>query len=202
MPRMYTPCAVPWLPTSLRAVLLVILHECRLISDAMASTPLASQNFRQAFHRHGSSSMDRGGNGSAEPNESTHLLHRITQTDDGTPYYKHENAAVRWPFMVLHVTWEIAKSNYVNVLLVFVPLGIIAGLLDWSPVAQFCLNFVAIIPLASLLAFATEELAVPLGQTLGGLLNATFGNAVELIVSVSILVLRRLLTCYRLALSR
>jgi len=42
----------------------------------------------------------------------------------------------------------------------------------------------AIIPLASLLAFATEELAVPLGQTIGGLLNATFGNAVELIVSI------------------
>jgi Ca2+:H+ antiporter len=54
--------------------------------------------------------------------------------------------------------------------------------MEWSPVAQFTLNFVAIIPLASLLAFATEELAVPLGQTLGGLLNATFGNAVELIV--------------------
>lgn len=54
--------------------------------------------------------------------------------------------------------------------------------MDWSPVAQFTLNFIAIVPLASLLAFATEELAVPLGQTLGGLLNATFGNAVELIV--------------------
>lgn len=85
--------------------------------------------------------------------------------------------------MVLHTTWEILKSNYVNILLVFVPLGIIAGILDWSPVAQFVLNFIAIIPLAALLAFATEELAVPLGQTLGGLLNATFGNAVELIVS-------------------
>jgi len=62
--------------------------------------------------------------------------------------------------------------------------GILSGLLNWSPVLQFVLNFVAIIPLASLLAFATEELAVPLGQTLGGLLNATFGNAVELIVSI------------------
>lgn len=89
---------------------------------------------------------------------------------------------MRWPFKVFHLTWEIFKTNYVNVLLVFVPIGIIAGLLDWSPVLQFTLNFVAIIPLASLLAFATEELAVPLGQTLGGLLNATFGNAVELIV--------------------
>ena len=145
----------------------------------MASAPPASQNFRSAFYRH--ASMDPG-NGSAEPNESTHLLRRITTTDSGTPYYKHENKAVRWPFMVFHLTWEVFKTNYVNVLLVFVPIGILAGLLDWSPVAQFTLNFVAIMPLASLLAFATEELAVPLGQTLGGLLNATFGNAVELIV--------------------
>ncbi len=48
--------------------------------------------------------------------------------------------------------------------------------------ATFILNFLAIIPLASLLSFATEELSVKLGQTLGGLLNASFGNAVELIV--------------------
>jgi Ca2+:H+ antiporter len=145
------------------------------------AAPSAQQNYRSAFLRHASVSMDRG-NGSAEPNENTHLLDRMTRTDSGTPYYKSENKAIRYPFLVLHVTWEICKSNYVNVLLVFVPIGIISGLLDWSPVSQFCLNFIAIVPLASLLAFATEELAVPLGQTLGGLLNATFGNAVELIV--------------------
>ena len=75
-------------------------------------------------------------------------------------------------------------SNYVNVLLVFVPLGIIAGIMHWSPVAVFVLNFIAIMPLAALLSFATEELSAKLGQTLGGLCNATFGNAVELIVSL------------------
>ncbi|MGR5679626.1 hypothetical protein ACTZFK_26000, partial [Escherichia coli] len=48
----------------------------------------------------------------------------------------------------------------------------------------FILNFFAIVPLASLLSFATEELAATLGQALGGLMNATFGNAVELIVSL------------------
>jgi Ca2+:H+ antiporter len=82
------------------------------------------------------------------------------------------------------VTWEILRTNYVNVLLVFVPIGILAGILKWAPAMQFIFNFIAIIPLAALLAFATEELAVPLGQTIGGLLNATFGNAVELIVSI------------------
>lgn len=158
-----------------------------------ASDDVAASKIRSAFNRAGSdlrtltntsTTNMEDGNGSAEPNEGTHLLHRMVRTDSGTPYYKHENRAVRWPSQVLHTTYEILKTNYVNVFLVFVPLGIIAGIADWSPVLQFTLNFIAIIPLASLLAFATEELAVPLGQTLGGLLNATFGNAVELIVSL------------------
>lgn len=130
-------------------------------------------------------------NGTADADERTGLLnhaqehvHRIGRTNTGTPYYKHSNAAIRWPSQLVHTTWEVLKTNYVNVLLVFVPLGIVSGLAKWSPVLQFVLNFIAIIPLASLLAFATEELAIPLGQTLGGLLNATFGNAVELIVSI------------------
>lgn len=83
-----------------------------------------------------------------------------------------------------HAIHAIFFENYVNVLLIFVPLGILAELLGWSPVARFTLNFFAIIPLASLLSFATEELALQVGESLGGLLNASFGNAVELIVSV------------------
>ena len=47
------------------------------------------------------------------------------------------------------------------------------------------LNFLAIIPLAAVLSFATEEISVNLGEALGGLLNATFGNAVELIVKTT-----------------
>jgi Ca2+:H+ antiporter len=84
----------------------------------------------------------------------------------------------------LHLTWFTLASNYVNVnvLLVFVPLGIASYNFEWGPTAIFTLNFLAIIPLASLLSFATEELAVTMGQTLGGLINATLGNAVELIV--------------------
>ena len=76
----------------------------------------------------------------------------------------------------------ILVSNYVNVLLVFVPLGIVAGALGWPAEAIFVLNFMAIIPLAALLSFATEELSLKVGETIGGLMNATFGNAVELIV--------------------
>lgn len=83
----------------------------------------------------------------------------------------------------LHLTWQTLSSNYVNVLLVFVPVGIVLGALDMNPTAVFIVNFLAIMPLAALLSFATEELSAKMGQTLGGLMNASFGNAVELIVS-------------------
>lgn len=89
---------------------------------------------------------------------------------------------VRWPARGFTITKITLLSNYVNILLIFVPLGIIAGAMHWSPTAVFILNFFAIIPLAAVLSFATEEISMNLGETLGGLLNATFGNAVELIV--------------------
>ncbi|KAL2758757.1 hypothetical protein ACRALDRAFT_1068982 [Sodiomyces alcalophilus JCM 7366] len=101
-----------------------------------------------------------------------------------TPGLHSSNVIVR----CLASFWDIAKatlySNYVNVLLIFVPLGIVAGEVGWSPATVFTLNFIAIVPLAAVLSFATEELAARLGESLGGLLNATFGNAVELIVCI------------------
>jgi Ca2+:H+ antiporter len=98
-----------------------------------------------------------------------------------------ENKFVRIPAQVLHITKVTLYSNYVNILLVFVPLGIVAGAMGWNPTTVFILNFFAIVPLAAVLSFATEEISVKLGQTMGGLLNATFGNAVELIVSLKVL---------------
>ncbi|KAI9346348.1 calcium/proton exchanger [Pilaira anomala] len=56
--------------------------------------------------------------------------------------------------------------------------------MDASPTVVFSLNFIAIIPLAKLLGFATEEIALRSGSTIGALLNATFGNAVELILGI------------------
>ena len=66
-------------------------------------------------------------------------------------------------------------NSWINVLLVFVPIGIAAKYAGLAPVAIFILNFIAIIPLAAMLSFATEELALRVGETLGGLLNASFG---------------------------
>ncbi|KAL7747286.1 hypothetical protein RI367_007340 [Sorochytrium milnesiophthora] len=80
--------------------------------------------------------------------------------------------------------WTTLRLSPLNLLLLCIPLGIAAGSLEWNSVAVFWINFFAIVPLAKLLGFATEELALRTNQTIGGLLNATFGNAVELIVSI------------------
>lgn len=116
------------------------------------------------------------GRPSGGPSESDALLPRPASERRRSTTWQHI------PRQVVRTTWATLLSNYVNVLLVFVPLGILAGALHWNPTAVFVLNFIAIIPLASLLSFATEEISAKLGQTLGGLMNATFGNAVELIV--------------------
>jgi Ca2+:H+ antiporter len=69
---------------------------------------------------------------------------------------------------------NVAKSSVLNLLLVFIPLGIIAGHLEWSAGTTFALNFLAIVPLAKLLGLATEDLALRVGQTVGGLLNGLY----------------------------
>ena len=74
-------------------------------------------------------------------------------------------------------------SNYANFMLVFVPIGVVLGVIESNPAAVFIAKFLAIVPLAALLSFATEGLSVMLGQVVGGVTNAIFGNAVELIVS-------------------
>ena len=66
-------------------------------------------------------------------------------------------------------------NSPINVLLVAVPIGIALKYAHVDPVAVFIVNFVAIVPLAGLLSYATEEIAITVGETLGGLLNASFG---------------------------
>ena len=121
------------------------------------------------------------GNGFAESNERTGLLSHLRSGN--THFREDERPWVRWPAQFAWFSYKTLASSYVNIFLIFVPIGIIAGAMGWSPTAVFTLNFIAIIPLAALLSFATEELSAKLGQTIGGLMNATFGNAVELIVS-------------------
>ncbi|MDV2999550.1 MAG: Ca(2+)/H(+) antiporter [Chroococcopsis gigantea SAG 12.99] len=77
-----------------------------------------------------------------------------------------------------------AKNNIFLLMLIFVPIAIGAEWLKASPLLVFGLSAVAIIPLAFLIAEETEGIAAIIGPTLGGLLNATFGNLTEMVVSV------------------
>ncbi|MCX7706672.1 MAG: calcium/proton exchanger [Anaerolineae bacterium] len=74
--------------------------------------------------------------------------------------------------------------RYLNLLLLFAPIAILGRFLDWSPTLLFITSALAVIPTAGILGQATEELAVHTGPRFGGLLNATLGNAAELIITL------------------
>ncbi len=71
-----------------------------------------------------------------------------------------------------------------NLLLLLVPVAVVARVQEWSPSLVFGLSALAIVPLASWLGKATEELAARTSAGIGALLNATFGNATELIIAL------------------
>ncbi|KAH9483877.1 Vacuolar calcium ion transporter [Psilocybe cubensis] len=104
------------------------------------------------------------------------LSHKLTAflTAEGEPSFLE---SYRWFFF----------DSYFNILLVFVPLSAIAHHLNWDAGLRFTFSFFAIMPLAKLLGDSTEQMSAKLGQTLAGLLNASFGNAVEIIVGVAAL---------------
>ncbi|MBP6822197.1 MAG: calcium/proton exchanger [Acidobacteria bacterium] len=77
-----------------------------------------------------------------------------------------------------------APKNLLNWFLIFVPVAAILEFMHASPLAIFAASALAIIPLAGWMGRATEHLAEKLGQGIGGLLNATFGNAAELIIAL------------------
>lgn len=70
-----------------------------------------------------------------------------------------------------------------RLMLLFVPVSIIAEFMHLSPTIIFILSALAIVPLAGLMGEATEEITFYSGPRTGGFLNATFGNATELIIA-------------------
>jgi Ca2+:H+ antiporter len=82
---------------------------------------------------------------------------------------------------------SLSPSSILNFLLVFVPVPILGHFLGWAPTIVFVTACLGIIPLAGLMGKATEYLSERVGTGVGGLLNATFGNAAELIISFAAL---------------
>jgi Ca2+:H+ antiporter len=78
----------------------------------------------------------------------------------------------------------LSKNNLFLFLLIFIPVSLAAKFLHWGDLIVFITAGLAILPLAAWMGTATEEIAVVVGPSLGGLLNATFGNATELIIAI------------------
>jgi Ca2+:H+ antiporter len=76
----------------------------------------------------------------------------------------------------------LADKPPLALMLIFIPLGFWAYKSGQDDKVVFSLNFLAVIPLAWLIGKATEDLAAVTGDVLGGLLNATFGNVVEMLL--------------------
>lgn len=75
------------------------------------------------------------------------------------------------------------RTSWINYLLLFIPLAFYFNITH-NPGMAFITSMVAIMPLAWLMGKATEDIALRTSESIGGLLNATFGNAAEMIIVV------------------
>ncbi|KAI1105573.1 calcium/proton exchanger [Jackrogersella minutella] len=109
---------------------------------------------------------------------------------EGTGSIVNQAGSKKRPNVIIETCLEFKKvllHSWINLFLVCVPVGIaIANIPNRNAGAAFGINAVAIIPLAALLSHATESVARKMGDTVGALLNVTFGNAVELIIFIAL----------------
>jgi Ca2+:H+ antiporter len=78
-------------------------------------------------------------------------------------------------------------ESWLNALLIFAPISLLLEVIHADPVWIFFGSALSIIPLAGLLGTATEQLTARVGAGIGGLLNASLGNAAELIIALAAL---------------
>ncbi|KAJ2225691.1 hypothetical protein GGF40_000831 [Coemansia sp. RSA 1286] len=144
-----------------------------------------SNNLSPNFDEEQMIAFNGPGNNNLHQNSSTANENRDAArlSDDSTSCEDSEDALT-----VLESLKNAARASWLNVLIVFVPLGYVAHFLRWPVISVFVLNYLAIIPLSALMGFATEEVSIRFGPTWGGVINAAFGNAVELIVAVIALI--------------
>src|SRR5512143_4165721 len=84
----------------------------------------------------------------------------------------------------MHTTLTYIRSRPISLMLIALPLTLAGELLHWPAPAIFVLAALGVVPLAAYIGEATEELAVHTSPRVGALLNATLGNAAELIITI------------------
>ncbi|KAI1192782.1 Sodium/calcium exchanger protein-domain-containing protein [Nemania serpens] len=135
---------------------------------------------------------DRGANVRSDSDAADKSTASASKAEESGTVVKPGDSEEKKPNIVVRfflTTKKVLFHSWINVGLVFVPVGIIvANIPNANAGAIFGINAVAIIPLAALLSYATESVARKMGDTVGALLNVTFGNAVELIIFIIALV--------------
>jgi Ca2+:H+ antiporter len=122
----------------------------------------------QGVLRRRASNKDRSSEATAQNSQETE------KPKKQRTFFKH--LTPKEPFTVRNQIQRTLFGSWINVLLLAAPVGITINYIhSVNRIAVFVVNFIAIVPLAAMLGFATEEIALRTGETLGGLLNATFG---------------------------
>ncbi len=123
--------------------------------------------------------------------EMTSELTPLQDATNGGSVTSENNQAADGKQIPQYNTVEALKSiiirKPVSVFLLLVPFAILSAKAGWGANYIFWLNFFVMIPLAAILGDFTEEAALHTNATIGGLLNATFGNAVEVVVAIQAL---------------
>ena len=125
--------------------------------------------------------------GNGKPRKRSNLLSKLTKkkSEDDQLHRKNTSSSKKGSqtFTPMSQIRATIFNSWINVLFIMVPVGIAVNYTHISPVAIFVINFIAIIPLAAMLSYATEEIAYHTGETFGGLLNATFGYVITLMIT-------------------
>jgi hypothetical protein len=92
-----------------------------------------------------------------------------------------------WGFGILSTVLRAMRNNprrscVTVTLVIFVPLGMVSYLIGMNHILVFVANLLAVIPLSSLLTYATDQIARESSDVVGALLNVTFGNLVEILI--------------------
>ena len=100
---------------------------------------------------------------------------------------KNEETGVEEKYNFYDGAKAMMTTGPLNLLLPCTIIAFISDGMGWNAGITFAFALVAIAPFAERLGFVTEQLALHTNETIGGLLNATFGNATELIVAIAAL---------------
>jgi Ca2+:H+ antiporter len=125
--------------------------------------------------------------GQSRPSEEDEGVPLLQATSDREPSPHLVGVNTRRPSWFAPLRRVYHATTIEMLLWVFVPLGLVSGAFSWTSILTSIFNFLAIIPLSAAVSDFSDTLSQEFGDLLGALINATFGNAVELIVILLLL---------------